>query len=129
MKRLSTLLAGLILALSFEATQTFAQQNEKSNEFIVIELKIKKEHFFQKFKIQIADYKTPDDKYELHYKNKIYYAEPTLLGMATVDCFNCQLTSEYDFFGIANFMSEDKTNVELSIDFKKKKKCNVVKSV
>ncbi len=107
MKKLLILLTIAILFLNFGAAQIFAQ--EKTQEFIIVKMIIRKEIFEHQFRIPIR--KSFDD------------GELTGGGFATVDCANCLLTGRYEFYGFAESVNQNKSRVSFTAKFDNQKSC------
>lgn len=95
----------------------FAQENTR--EFITVNIDIKKENFSHKIKIPITSNLFETNGLKL--KEGEFYAG----GFVTVDCFKCDLISEYNILGTAVRANNKASEVTLSVEFRNKDKCSI----
>lgn len=110
-------IAIIFIFLFIGSKPIFAQ--ESNNRFLEIEISKKEEFFSQKAKIPFTE-KTFDDNGKNLVEGEFYFG-----GFATVDCINCNLSSEYDIFSYAKHLNENSSEIYISVNFRNKRKCSI----
>lgn len=101
--------------------QTLILSQAKEREFINVELVIIKEYLAHQAKVPLSENTfTKDDKYLIE-------GEFLAQGLATVDCIKCPLSSEFNLVAFARSLTDKLSEVNVSIDFINKRKCDVDK--
>ncbi len=113
-------LIAIVFLLCVGITNIFSQEDKK--EFIQIEIKIDAEFFSDIAKVPIVN-QSFDDKNSFNKLDEVY-----LGSFATVDCFNCILSSYYQIFSAASRLDENSSEVVLDVKFRNKDKCSINKT-
>ncbi len=134
MKKLSILLACLVLTLCFGTPQSFAQSKIDTEKFIIIEVIIPNEGLWkvvEKLKVPISKnlrkVNIAKNGLDIHTENKNNSFEVSSTNGGAVDCNSCPLTSEFRIGSIAKFIDEIKAQVDITLSFRNQEKCNQAK--
>ena len=102
--------------------QTLIPAQPKEREFINVELVIRKEYFAHQANVPLSENLLTEDGKHL------IKGEFLATGLATVDCIKCPLSSEFMLTTTAKSSTDKLSEVNVSIDFINKRKCDVDKT-
>ena len=107
-----------VFCLFFGGKAAFAQKEER-REFVTVEIQARKENLLHKAKVPVSKNPFTDDGKNF-IEGEFYFA-----GMATVDCLDCDLSSEYVVLIYAVPLKESSVETNISVEFKNKGKCSI----